>query len=277
MPRRAGASPSADPWTVREGLLWGALAVALSACWIDLAEHWRANPWARPSALFLPLLVATALRERRRAPGRAAGWLLVAAGVGLLLFATGGGAPRLGRPGLPLAVVGMALVLGRPSLGVALLAFWVLPPPFALSRLLSPGLEQWLAELGVRALELGGRPAALGSGGIVVDGAVLPLAPTDGGLPLVVYLAGIGWWLAMRRGRDLVRAAFTALRFAPWGLAAQALALGCAIAALASGSAPTARALLDLAPWAALALAIALGMGIPGREMLSPRPAETSR
>ena len=101
-------------WEVRELILWGALVVAFSASWVDLVRHWTEEPWARPSVLFLALFVVAAARDRGRQAPRRGGGLLVAAGLGLSLIAFGGSMDRLGRPGIPLGIIGMARALGRP-------------------------------------------------------------------------------------------------------------------------------------------------------------------
>jgi hypothetical protein len=249
--------PSAARTRGREIILWSALTVALSASWADLAGHWLAEPWARPAALFVPLFVAVAAREPVRRGSRGVGAALVAAGLGLSLVAAGGGLTRMGRLGIPLGTIGMARALGRPSLATSLLALWIVPPPFALARLLSPGLEHGIASLAVRAAEARGLPAALGLGSLDLGGAALALAPTDGGLPLAFYLAGVGWWGAVRVGGGPSAAAAAALRFAPFGFLAQAIGLALACALLATGAAGAARALLDAWAWPVLGLAVA--------------------
>jgi hypothetical protein len=254
----AGAAPSlpASRWSPRELVLWSALAIALSASWLDLARQWLAEPWARPAALFLPLLVFAGARDPRGSRSLRVGTLLVAAGLGLALVAFGGSLPRLGRPGIALALVGMALALGRPALVTALLAVWMIPPPAALLRALAPGLEQGMAWVAVEAARALGVPGSLERSSVVLAGAALDLEPADGGLPLAFYLAGIGWWGAARARRGLLRAAVSALRLVPLGFAAQALGLGVAFGLLASAGAAAARAVLDGWAWPVLALAL---------------------
>jgi hypothetical protein len=238
-------------------VFWAALAVALSASWAELATHWAAEAWARPSVLFVPLAIAAALREPpRRDPRPVLGGLLVAIGLAATLLAIGGGLSRSGRPGLPLACIGMALALGRPSLPVAMIAIWAIPPPYALAKALAPGLEHALAGLAAGLARSSGIPATLGPAALEMHGEALPLAPTDGGLPAVFYLAGIGWWNAARAGGDIGRAARAAIRMAPFGLVAQGLALALAFALLAARSPGPARTLLDASPWLAIAAAL---------------------
>ena len=248
-----GATP---PWEPRELVLWSALGIAFSASWADLVRHWTSEPWTRPAALLLALFIAAAARDRRRREPRRWGYLLVAAGLGLSLIAFGGSLGRLGRPGIPLGIIGMARALRRPSLATSLLALWVIPPPSTLSEALSPGLERGLAWLAAGAAGALGLPAMLGPRALEIAGATLEIRRMDGGVPLAIYLAGVGWWGAVHAGggvRDALRAA---ARIAPLGFVAQALLLGLAFALLAARDPNAARAVLDHGAWSVLALAL---------------------
>jgi len=254
----ANSAPEPEsPWETRELLLWGALGVAFSAPWADLVRHWIDEPWARPAVLFLALFVAAAARDRgRQIPRRGGGGLLVATGLGLSLIAFGGSLDRLGRLGIPLGIIGMARALGRPSLATSLLALWVIPPPSALSEVLSPGLENGLAWLAARAAESGGLPAVWSPHALEIAGATLEIRRTDSGVPLAIYLAGVGWWGAVRAGGGVREAFRAAARIAPLGFLAQALALCLAFALLAGRAPNSARALLDYDAWGVLGLAL---------------------
>lgn len=241
---------------VRELVLWGALAVAFSASWMDLLRHWTEEAWTRPSVLFLALFVLAAVRDRRRQAPWWGGGVLVAAGLALSLIAFAGSLARLGRPGLPLGIIGMALAMGRPTLAISLLALWVIPPPFAVSNALSPGLEHGLAWLAAGAAEAGGLHVVLNRRSLEIAGATLGIQQTDGGIPLVIYLAGIGWWSAVRAGSGIRDALASAARTAPLGFAAQSLLLCIAFALLAGRAPDAARVVLDHGAWPVLALAL---------------------
>jgi len=253
----ASSAPEPEsPWEIRELVLWAALGVAFSASWVDLVRHWTEEPWARPAVLFLVLFVVAGARDRVRQAPRRGGGLLVAAGLGLSLIAFGGSLGRLGRPGIPLGIIGMARALGRPSLATSLLALWVIPPPFTLCEALSPGLERGLAWLAAGAAGAWGLPAVWSPRALEIAGATLDIRRMDGGVSLVIYLAGVGWWSAVRAGggvRDALRAA---ARMAPLGFVAQALLL-CLAFALFAGRAPNAaRTVLDHGAWPVLAVAL---------------------
>lgn len=256
-----GAPVTRSPW-----LLWSALAVALSPSLVDLARHVVANPWARGAAVFPFLLAWSAYTaEERDRPARD-GLVWLALGVALSLVGVGGGMPRVGRPGIALAVIGLARATGAPPLRCALLAAFAIPPPTQLVALLSPGLEGAAAWLAARVAGL------LGSGALVdwsrareirlvaSDGGALSLYPADGGLALAWSLAGVGWFAAVRRGGSLRAASRRALRWGTAALPLQALALGAASALALLGAPHAARAGLDavvaVAAIAALWLAV---------------------
>src|SRR5690606_27207394 len=154
----------------------------------------------------------------------------VAAGLGLSLLAVGGGVARLGRLGIPLAVVGMARALGRPPLATALLALWMIPPPARVLTALAPGLEQAMAHAAAALAGALDVPARAAPYGLVLAGSTLELFAADGGIPLVVYCAGIGWWRAVRAGGGPRAALASAARYAPFGGLAQAAGLALAFA-----------------------------------------------
>ena len=150
----------------------------------------------------------------------------------------------------------MALAMGRPTLAISLLALWVIPPPFAVSNALSPGLEHGLAWLAAGAAEAGGLHVVLNRRSLEIAGATLGIRQTDGGIPLAIYLAGIGWWSAVRAGGGIRDALASAARTAPLGFVAQALLLCIAFALLAGRAPDAARAVLDHGAWPVLALAL---------------------
>lgn len=241
----------------REPLLWLALAAALSPTLLDFVRHVAVEPWARPFLLVGTLGLAAAWSDPRRAGRRPLGFLLVAAGVALALVTVGGGMTRLGRPGLPLAIVGMALALGRPVLPIALLACWAVPPPKALLTALSPGLESALAWAAVGVTRSLGGTASFVKDDLLLNDASLLLDAPDGGLPLALALGGLAWWSVARHAGGTRECAAAALRLAPWGLVAQAVLLCFAMATLAAArTGAGARALLDHGAWAAIALAL---------------------
>jgi hypothetical protein len=170
--------------------------------------------------------------------------------------------PRLGRPGVPLAVVGLARALGRPALPRALVALWWIPVPDFLVNRLAPGLETivpWLCAGAAQALGIDAswtrgsefHPAA--GGRLFGPGGALLFDPADGGLPLAVVLAGLGWYRAAGHGGPLARCAASALRVAPWAIPIQALGLVATCAVAIAGSPFGAGLLLHYGLWMAAA------------------------
>jgi hypothetical protein len=227
--------------------LWLALFIGLSPTLVDLARHWLAEPWALPFACFVPLWLLCVHGDAKRSSSHRFGLLLVVAGVLLAAFAATGGSTRLGRYGIPAAVLGLALWLGRPSPARALLASWWIPVPNAVQS----GLFAWLSAAAGKWLASG---LAAGSGGESIEAgpvslpriAGVELGAGDLGVQLCWFLAGLGWYAAASRGAGVTLAAGAALRSGLLGIPLQMLALG-AVAALALlGNPALARVWLDL-------------------------------
>lgn len=229
-----------------------ALAAALSPTLVELTRHWVAEPVPRYALLFPLLLVRAAMREAPARPART-GYLLLAAGLALELVAMGGGMPKLARPGVPLAVVGLCRALGLASWSTSLLALWILPVPLAVCSLVSPLERLWF---GAAAAVVGGglalEPAREATLHVVGAAGTLAVRPWDGGVPLAVLAAGLGWYAALLaraeggRPRFLRRAGGAALV----GLALQGPVALLAVALLAAGHAGAAQAVQHHAIWA---------------------------
>ncbi len=236
---------------------WVGLAVALSPALADLVQHWGSEPWTRYSILFVPLWLACALRDPGPPRPHAAGYAWLALGLTISLVTVAGGIPRFSRPGIAAAVVGLALALGTPSLPRALLVAWVVPVPNLIVRAGS-GLEILLGQSLSAAARASGadlalRPTLEGVELVSAAGAV-PLRPEQGGLVLAVLLAGLAWYAAVRQGAAIRTAFATALRWAPWALLLQPLAILAAVALLLVGAPSAARLVLD--PGAACTIAV---------------------
>jgi hypothetical protein len=227
----------------------------LSPAAFELFRHWMREPWARESMVFIPLAIAAVATPSRAQPNRV-GWLLVAAGLGLSLFGSAGGVGSLGRLAIPLAVFGMACAIGRPDPRIASIAFFVVPPPFAIASLWSPAGERELARLAVAAAQAVGADWSLGVATIRTAAGNLQLGASDLGIPLAHLLAGLGFCAAVGSRAPLWQAILRGLVWAIWAVPVQLVALGAALAVLAAADAGTARAFLDLVP-ACVVVAIA--------------------
>jgi hypothetical protein len=240
-------------------LAWIALAAALSPLLVDLAQHWIDEPWALPSAAFLPLWLRCAYTDASPPRPRWDGYAWLALALALEVVAVGGGMPRYGRPAVPLAVLGLARVLGHPTPARALVALWLVPVPWVLQQASQPALEALLGA-GVAAL---GLPLRVDREADALAGAagVLPVSAADSGLALAGLLAGLGWYAAASSGASLRAAACAALRRAALAPALQAAVWAAAIALLSAGAIAPARSLL-----AGLPLVVVFAFAFWGRD-----------
>jgi len=260
--RRDAERASARQPLLSNTLLWCAAAFAFSPVIVDLARHLVAEPWSRYSAIFLPLLVATAAREETAPPPHRAGYAWLAAGLVIALIAVAGGEPRLGRVGLPLGIIGLCRARGFGSWRTLLLAFWIVPIPHVLSSLGSPEIESLYLRLAAAVAGVFGPTIAIEQATASVGGAVLKLSEANGGLPLVALLSGLGWYAGLRARSDLPASVARALG---WGLLAfpvQALGVLCAVVSLTLGTPELGRFVLAHALWAATAV---LGLACASR------------
>ena len=246
---------------VREFLLWGLLGLAASPVLVDTARYLLTTPWGAYSLVFWALFVREVLRNPAAPDPRGAGWLLVAVGIGIELVMVQAGWPRWGRPGVALAMLGMALGLGHPRLAMALLALWTVPLPSFIAQLASPGLEGLLLKLAGFALSPLGIPLEVVSRTpretlVTAGSREMPVFASDGGLYLVALLAGLAFYTAVRARLGPARVLRRMITWAALALPTQLAAVIAAGAALAAGLPEIARLGLTHAPWMLTALAV---------------------
>ena len=234
-------------------IFWVALCVALSPSLVDAASLAVDEWWARGSLWVGALAIHGMLRSPEGARSVRVGVALVVVGVGLVVLAAGGGMTRLGRPGVPLAVLGMALILGRPSpQSAGLLVFAVAPPRVLMDAL--PGLQQLVI---AAALASSDAFAPDPEGGLRLGTQVLSLESPDGGLPLLLMLAGLGAHASLRRGGPAINAVGSAIRCGLLAIPIQLAALAGAACLLKIGYANAGRFLLSHLVWVGSALLLA--------------------
>lgn len=243
------AAESSEAVRPRHALLWIALVVAFSPVIVDLVRHQIEAPWSRYGSLFVLLLPWAASRAGVGAPPRRDGYLWIAVGCAGALLTVGGGMPRLARPAMLLALVGLARLLGNPPLRVLLLAAWTIPLPHRSLDFASPALESAWLQLCSLPYALLGIEFTLDGVTAQIAGHSLSLFDSDGGLPLVALCSGLGYYAALRTRRSLrerLRSAIVAGLFAiPLQMAGVVAALGL----LAAGAPETARGLLSHGLW----------------------------
>lgn len=216
-------------------LPWAGLLVAFSPVCLDLAESWWRTGEERLS-LIGPVLLAVGVWARAPDPAREPrrdGAVAVGAGALLELLGVAAGAWSLARAGLPIAVLGMARMKGRPPLAVAALSLFAVPLPGTLVSLASPELPTLFARAAAGAWRVvGGEVAATGQTLLAPQGHV---AVYDTGLRLAAAFAGAGWLSAVLDRASLLRALPRVAGFALAGLLVQALGVAIAAGLLDAG------------------------------------------
>lgn len=245
------ASPR-DGGRLQDWLLWPMLALAFSPVLIDLVSHYAERPAIAYGALFIALFVWETM-HRPRGPARPGlGLGLVVAGLAIELVFSKVGWMRFARPGLALAMIGLASLRGRATPQLALLALFAVPiPGFAVAAfepLLLPAVAFWLRVLGGI-----GSPMEIGQEEVFTRDASLAVSPYDAGIPLAVLIAGLCAYAGVRRNWSLGRIARRAALLCPLALPIQMVALGLALWALASDSPDLARVGLGAGTWLATA------------------------
>lgn len=239
-----------SPW------LWLAAAAAFSPALAELLRQTAASPF-NPTPLFAAVLLACGSWRDRSAtpPARRTALVLLAAACCLELLGILGGAATLGRASLSLAIVGMARLLGRPPLWVALLSLWLVPIPVSVVEPIRTPLESAAAAIVAGSARLAGAPAVAVGPLVRIGGTTLALQPSDGGLHLAHQLALLGWYAASSRGQALPAAARQGLATALLAAPLQPLFLAAAGLLLSWGGKGAARAVLDVVAPCLLVLA----------------------
>lgn len=180
-------------------LLWLALLGAMSPTLIALAKHQLASPWAHYCLLFPLLLLALALKEENCHQRLELGYALIFSGLVLTLLPSLAGAEliRFARLGVPIAIIGLALLLGRPSLPVSLLALWMIPLPSALLKSAAPFLNNASLTLASFPLKLIAPDATVIESTYQTAAGTLALSAGQNGLSLLALLTGLGWFAGL--------------------------------------------------------------------------------
>lgn len=250
---------------------WIALGAAFSPVLVDLARNLAADP-RDLYTLLSPLLIGLVLVRGagRRERGRFRGGLpLVGLGLALEVLGIVAASWSIARLGLPVAAFGLARATGC-SGRVAALSFAAIPLPAFVLATGSPRIEGGLAEIGTSLLA-GAGLALSARGPLVCHGAdCLELLSSDAGLVTAVMLAQLGWYSALREAGDLPEAALRAVRWLPWVLVVQPVAVLIALLATAVGLPDLGRAWLS---YGVVALLAAGGIYAVERTQRTPRSA----
>lgn len=250
----------------RTWLPWLGLSLACSPAIVRWANQLLLDPPHRYVLLVLPLVALLLLHERRvpralGAPsrsGRLAGWASLALGFVAQLVGAASASAFVANVGLPLSILGVGLIVGRPRPEILLLTFGLVPIPGFVLVLGSPGVESWLGER--LATLLGALGWTVGGGGpLLLDrGRRFELFSVDAGIVTALCAAEYGWYRAARAGRSLAMIIKQAgLSGLAGGLVQPLLLVLCALS-LPLGFPDAGRFLLSFGPAIAFGLAAAL-------------------
>lgn len=256
-----GVTPSVERAARRDVLVWATFLVAFSPVLADLFRHLLARPWSSYSLLFAVLLVVYGHREASRDGSRADGYALLAAALAVQVVAVGGGFTRWGRLAIPIGVIGLARLRGRPPLRVAALAFWAIPIPHAIAEAASPVLARFWLECAAALLAPFAPVVVEGTKATAPNGSLL-LGVVSSGLPLSALLSGLGWVSLLDTSRgvgDALRAAVV------WGVAALPLQALCVAIALSLTVAGAPRIAHGWISWGVLVVSGGVGLLIATR------------
>jgi hypothetical protein len=229
--------------------LWLALFAGFSPV---ILQFVRFEAWYAPSStLAAPALIAISLWKGivQAEPPRRAGAALIAAGLMLEVLGVALRVWTVAWLGLPVAVIGMALWLGRPSWRIAVLALGLVPIPESIRGAYTPAAETavlggacaaWRA-LGV-AFSCTGPVARLGD-------RHLELLADDAGWTLAPLLGQLGWFLAVSRGSTGRSALLSSMAFASVTVLLQPLAIALALGLLMLSSEEVARTWVSEGLW----------------------------
>lgn len=259
---------SGPAWPV---VLWSGWLFAFSPILVDLVAHLRAFPWTRATLVFPFLAWWTARSEAAPVRGSRWGWILVGAGLLIGLLAVAGDVLRGGRVGLVLSAMGLCLATGWASWRAAILLLWSVPVPHVLLDLAEPLSTGFFLPSAIGVARWLGAGVEYHRDQLVSAAGSLEWSPIDGGLPLALMAAGLGWCHAVRYRASTAAALRRSLQAAALALIVQwALVVSVGLA-LARGVAPTAlRAFLDGWPW------LGIGFGAGGLLTMGRRPASST-
>lgn len=186
----------------RSGLLWAGLVVAFSPAIVSLIAGIRSEPSNRYT-LFALLLLGLLLVRPSSDPVRSERWsgsILLVLGSLVQLFGAAASSWSIARMGFPLAILGVGLILGRPTPSKLLLAFGLVPIPAFVFDMGSPAIESRFGELAGGMLAWLGRPVEVGGPLLESGGMRFELLATDSGLVTAICLAELLWFRSIREG-----------------------------------------------------------------------------
>lgn len=240
--------------------------------------HLLERPWAAYCLVFVPLFVSELIRLPRRPPRPGLAWTLLAIALAGELLLVGGGFTRSSRVFMPLAALGLGLLLGRPDARTSAILLGFVPVPHAVVSSMSPWLEATWAGAAARLLRGLGLPTLVEGGRyqtrLNLGTVQLPVIDVDGGLPIAALLFGLTWVAGCQRGWSVGATLLRALPVAALAVPVQIAALCSAALLLRSGWLSDARLFLDVAPFLLIVTIALLGPCRPGARRAASQPAD---
>ena len=250
----AATAASENLWAhpVAPWLVWGGLIAAFSPVLRELVQHWVDHPWARVSIIF-PWLAWVAVRKDQGRPGKASRriiWACLITALIIEMIAITGDTIRFARIALAIGGAGVIAGAGWARLTASIVLAFSVPPPNALLKIFSPGLENAFGKL-VAALVPTLRFERVGLRfHWLTENADLLLEHTHGGLAMGIGLAGLGWFQTVVTGGEWKDAIKRAVIWFLWMIPIQlVLFMGAAGLMVVSGQANGALWLLNQMGW----------------------------
>ncbi len=222
----------------RAVILWGGLVVAFLPVIHDVAMSLHNNAGQRYvllSVLLIGLLILRNSDSRFGNERPGIGVTLLVLGLAAQLIGIASGSWSIARVGLPVAMLGISLVTGKPDTKVVVLAFAAVPIPGLVFNATSPWLESILAVAAAKTLALAGIQLDVGGPLLQFDGARFEMLASDNGIVTAVLLGEVGWYFAIRAHRSFGQAAWQAICWALLAIVIQPLLVLLCIATLPLG------------------------------------------
>lgn len=205
---------------------------------------------------------------------RPLGWLALAFGFAAQLVGVAASSGFLANVGIPLALIGVGLIVGRPRIDVLLLTLGLIPIPGFLLAMGSPTVESHLGEGLASLFAVAGWPVEGGGPLLTRAGRRFELFTADAGLISAHCGAVFGWYRSVRAGGTMGEHARSAGVGALVALALQPLLLLACGATLALGCPDLGRFVLSHGVPLALGFA---ALAIEARRRLGDREAVLDR
>ncbi len=253
-------------------LLWPALGFAFTPTLVELGSHMLRHPAARAVWIF-PVL-ALLLARREDATASRWGWACIVPGAVWQLMALAADAPRLARPALVLAAIGLCRITGACRWATAALLVFAIPLPHVVAERASPALERAWADLAVAVVtRVGGSIERVGEQ-LSAGGSGFALQAADGGLALVWLGLGLAYCADLVRNEPAGRWLAIVPKGIALGFSCQLLLLVGIAGGLVLGlPAERLRTLSDHAVWIGSS---ALGLALAARIARMPRSESES-